>query len=110
MAKTIEFTYNDEDYTLEFTRKVVRDMEAEGFSFRKMNDAPATFMPRLFEGAFRLHHRKIKKELINEIYKHIPDKQDLMEALVEMYNDAVDTLFEEPEESEKNVQWKKSNF
>ena len=67
-------------------------------------------MPRLFEGAFRLHHRKVKKELINEIYKHIPEKQDLMEALVEMYNDAVDTLFEEPEESEKNVQWKKSNF
>ena len=110
MAKTIEFTYNDEDYVLEFTRKTVRDMESEGFSFRKMQDAPATYLPKLFEGAFKCHHRKIKKELVNEIFSRITGKEDLMESLVEMYNSAVDTLFDEPEESEKNVEWKKSNF
>ena len=31
MAKTINFTYEGKDYTLEFTRRTIRQMEDEGF-------------------------------------------------------------------------------
>lgn len=31
MAKQIVFTYEDKEYTLEFTRRTVKQMEDEGF-------------------------------------------------------------------------------
>jgi hypothetical protein len=72
-----------------------------------MREYPMNYYPALFEGAFRCHHRKVKKELINEMYKRFPDKEMLAEKLVEMYSSALDTLFEEPEEDdEKKVEWK----
>lgn len=30
MAKVINFTYNDKDYTLEYTRKTLEKMETDG--------------------------------------------------------------------------------
>lgn len=108
MAKTIEFTYEGETYTLEFTRRTIKDMENEGFSLRALRDMPANTFPKLFAGAFRCHHRKISKELVEKMYKSLSHKEELAEKLAEMYNSALDTLFEEPEEG-KNVEWK-SNF
>ena len=109
MAKTIEITYEGEVYTLEYTRRIVKDMEDGGFSLAAMNNKPVTMFPILFAGAFRCHHRKLRKEKVEEIYNHLVGKEDLAEVLLEMYTEAIDTLFDEPEEGEKNAQWK-SNF
>lgn len=108
MAKRIEFNYNDEHYTLEFTRAVVKRMEDGGFRMRELRDKPVTLLPILFEGAFQAHHKRLKTELVEEIYKEMKDKGGLMEKLIEMYSEPVDTLFEEPSPSEKNVQWEAS--
>lgn len=109
MAKTIEFDYEGEHYILEFTRRTVRDMENEGFSLSAMRNRPMTMYPMLFAGAFKCHHKRTPKDTIDRIYKQLKDKEELAEALATMYNGALDTLFDEPEENEKNVEWK-SNF
>ena len=109
MAKNLTFEIDNTEYTLEFTRRTVKDMESEGFSIRAMRDRPVTLYPVLFAGAFKCHHRGIKKETIDHIYNRLPNKEDLAESLLVMYNSAVDTLFEEPEDNEKKVVWK-TNF
>ena len=61
MAKIIEFDYEGEHYTLEFTRRTVKDMENEGFSLSAMRNRPMTMYPMLFAGAFKCTtsgHRK----------------------------------------------------
>lgn len=109
MAKTISFKFENTEYTLEYSRRTVRDMENEGFSISALRNRPVNMYPVLFAGAFKCHHKGIKKETVERIYKLLPNKEELAEALVTMYNDALDTLFEEPGENEKNVQWK-TNF
>ena len=109
MAKAINFTYDDTDYTLEFTRKTVEQMERANFNIREVRNKPMTTLPTLFTGAFLAHHRWIKQDVIDKIYGKLTDKQDLMEKLIDMYTESVETLFEEPVESEKNVKWE-ANF
>lgn len=105
MSKQLRFTYKGEDFTLEFTRRTVQEMEEKGFRAAEIKDKPATVLPALFEGAFLAHHRFAKKAMIEEIYSKMPNKQDLIGKLAEMYNEPIAALIEEPEESEGNVAW-----
>lgn len=105
MAKTIGFTYEGKDYTLEFTRRTIKQMEDEGFVAKNIDDRPMTLLPALFAGAFKAHHRFVKQDVIDEIYANMPNKDKLIEKLAEMYNEPILTLMEEPEDSAKNVDW-----
>lgn len=105
MAKQIQFTYNDKDYTLEYTRRTIKQMEDEGFVARDIDDKPMTLLPALFSGAFKAHHRFTKQAEIDEIYAHMPNKDKLIERLAEMYNEPIMSLMEEPEDTAKNVEW-----
>ena len=107
MTKQLTFEYNGKDYVLEFTRRTVREMESEGFVASDAVDKPATMFPKLFAGAFKAHHPTEKQSVINEIYKFMPNKKQLMNALAEMYADPVKALLKDPEEDQGNViQWK----
>lgn len=103
MAKQITFSYEGENYTLEFTRKSVERMERNGFDVHEFDRKPMIYLPQLFEGAFMAHHRFLKKDKIDEIYREMPNKDILIAKLAEMYNDPIETLFEEP--TEGNVDW-----
>lgn len=103
----ITFTYNDEDYILEFSRKTVSVLERNGFVIDDVPNKPVTLLPRLFAGAFLMHHPRIKEATINEIFKNIDNKQELIDALIELYNEPLNTMFDEPDDSEKKVTWKK---
>lgn len=105
MAKTINFTYEGKDYTLEFTRRTIRQMEDEGFVARNIDDRPMTLLPALFAGAFKAHHRFVKQETIDAIYANMPNKDKLIEKLAEMYNEPIMSLMEEPADTAKNVDW-----
>lgn len=105
MAKTIGFTYEGKDYTLEFTRRTIKQMEDEGFVAKNIDDRPMTLLPALFAGAFKAHHRFVKQDVIEEIYANMPNKDKLIEKLAEMYNEPILALMEEPEDSAKNVNW-----
>lgn len=105
MAKTIELTYDGTEYKLEFTRNSVREMEREGFVIDDIDRKPMTLLPQLFAGAFKAHHRWVKRDKIDEIYSHMPNKESLVGSLAEMYNEPILTLIEEPDDAEKNVSW-----
>lgn len=105
MAKQIVFEYGDKDYTLEFTRRTIKQMEDEGFVARNIDDRPMTLLPALFAGAFKAHHRFVKQDVIDDIYANMPNKDKLIEKLSEMYNEPIISLMEEPEDAGKNVDW-----
>lgn len=105
MAKQIIFDYNGKEYTLEFTRKSIELMERQGFVASDITEKPMTTLPALFAGAFLAHHRYVKREVIDEIFAKMTNKQELLSKLAEMYNEPLEALMEEPEEDEGNVQW-----
>lgn len=106
MAKQITFTYEDKDYTLEFTRRTVKQMEDEGFVAQDIDSRPMTLLPALFAGAFKAHHRFVKQDVIDKIYEGLPNKEDLIGKLAEMYNEPIMALMEEPDDKKvKNVEW-----
>ncbi len=105
MAKTINFEYNGNEYTLEFTRKSIETMERQGFVIGDIVDKPMLTLPALFAGAFLANHRFMKRKEIDEIYSKMTNREDLLQKLAEMYNEPLEALMEEPEESEGNVEW-----
>lgn len=106
MSKQITFSYEGKPYTLEFTRRTIRQMEQNGFNIQEITIHPMTVLPDFFAGAFRANHKNEKREKIDEIYKNMPDKDKLIEKLVEMYNEPLEALMDEPEEnSAKKVDW-----
>lgn len=105
MAKQLTFTYEGKDYTLEFTRRTVAEMEKRGFIASDITDKPMTTLPALFAGAFLAHHRFVKEDIIDNIYSKLTKKEDLIGKLAEMYNEPILTLVEEPEEAEGNLDW-----
>lgn len=105
MAKQLTFTYDGKDYTLEFTRRTVAEMEKKGFIASNITDKPMTTLPALFAGAFLAHHRFVKEDIINDIYSKLTKKEDLIAKLAEMYNEPILALVEEPEKAEGNLDW-----
>lgn len=105
MAKQLIFTFEDKEYTLEFNRRTVAEMEKKGFIASDITDKPMTTLPALFAGAFLAHHRFVKEDVINNIYTKLTKKEDLIGKLAEMYNEPIMALVEEPEEDKGNVNW-----
>ena len=105
MSKQLNFTYNGKNYCLEFTRRSVEMMENQGFVASDVRDKPAKTLPALFAGAFLAHHRFEKPGVINEIFDHMTNKQELIGKLAEMYNEPINAMLSEPEENEGNVSW-----
>ena len=110
MAK--QLTINDPTtgatYTLEYTRKSVEMLEKNGFIAEDVSRKPMTMLPALFAGAFIAHHRFVKREVIDSIFARLNHKDELLSALVEMYNEPLITLLDEPESEgdEGNLNWK----
>ena len=105
MSKQLRFTYQDKQYTLEYTRKSVEMMEKQGFVATEIKDKPMTTLPALFAGAFLANHRFVKQDVIDEIFSKMTNKTDLIGKLAEMYNEPIMTLIDDPEEAEGNLDW-----
>lgn len=105
MSKQLTFVYEDKEYTLEFTRRTVAEMEKKGFIASEITDKPMSTLPALFAGAFLAHHRFVKQDVIDTIYSKLIQKEELIGALAEMYNEPLMALVEEPEESKGNINW-----
>lgn len=108
MSKQLNFVYNGTEYTLEFTRKSVEQMERDGFVADDIHTKPMTMLPTLFAGAFKTHHRWVKREVIDEIYSKMTNKGELIGKLAEMYNEPILALVDEPAESSENLTWTQS--
>lgn len=108
MSKQLNFEYKGIQYTLEYTRKSVEQMEREGFIAEDIKIKPMSMLPTLFAGAFKAHHRFVKAELIDEIFSKMTNKGELIGTLAEMYNEPIMALIEEPAESSENLNWTQS--
>lgn len=105
MANVINFVFEDREYTLEFTRKSVEQLERQGFNASEIVDRPMSTLPALFAGAFIANHRFVKRDLIDRIFEKMTQRQELIGKLAEMYNAPILALMDEPEENEGNIQW-----
>ena len=85
MAKQLNFEYNGKEYTLEYTRESVKQMEREGFVASDIVAKPMLTLPKLFSGAFKAHHRfDVKQKQIDEIFDLFKNKNALVEKLAEI--------------------------
>ena len=99
MSKQINFTYKGKDYTLEYTRESVKQMEREGFVANDILTKPMLTLPKLFAGAFKAHHKyDTKQKQIDEIFELFNSKQALVEKLAEMYAEPMETLLDDVDE------------
>ena len=112
MATKITVKYQKSEYTLEYSRNAVKQMEQQGFVLDQIGDKPMTMVPLLVYGAFMKHHKGIKRNLVDEIYEHITDKvgdgeNGFIQALLEMYAETVNTLTDNSSVDEGNAAtWK----
>ena len=105
MAKTITVSYDGKDYRLTFTRRSIVKMEEKGFNAAEANKTPISSTMHLFSGAFLANHPTVGEKTIEDIYYHLENKEGLNTALSQLYADAVQSIFAEPEKSEKNATW-----
>lgn len=109
MSTKINISYQDKEYTLEYTRASVKQIEALGFVVSEVEKRPFTMIPILFYGAFVEHH-KISKKYTDEIMENIPDfyeEDGLLPVLIEMYTETVQALTSKKDASKGNaVTWK----
>lgn len=108
--KQLNFTYKDKDYTLEFTRESVRQMEREGFVANDIVTKPMSTLPKLFAGAFKANHRfDTKQKQIDEMFDLFTNKTALVEKLAEMYSEPVEALMDDCSDTKNAIAWE-SNF
>lgn len=105
--KKITFPYKGKEYTLEFNRRSIEKMEANGFDINTAPNTPVTTIRVLFEGAFLMHHPYVDKRVIAEIYDEFTNKQDLLNALIEMYSEPIQALSEDSK-SKNAIRWDKN--
>lgn len=111
MAKQLNFEYEGKEYTLEFTRESIKQMEREGFVAGDVINKPMNTLPKLFAGAFKANHRfDTKQKKIDEIFEKFKNKQALVEKLAEMYSEPMETLMDdEAIEAGNAITWE-ANF
>lgn len=109
MAKRIKIEYDGVKYTLEYSRKTVQVMEEAGFRIDEMDSMPMTMLPKLFSGAFLMHHSRVKQDLVDEIFDAQKGKVKLLHALTELYSEPFKAMFgedgEDEDEDEGNFDW-----
>ena len=108
MANAVTFTYKNVNYILDFDRNTAVLLEQQGFKVENVYEKPNTYIPMLFYNAFAKYHRGIKRNLVDEIYEKMPKKSELVKALVELYLDTGNSLFDEPEGDEGNLTWEQN--
>ena len=107
----IKLNYQGIEYTLAYTRAAVKILESNGFEINSFLEKPMSNIELAFQGAFIKNHPKVSQATIAEIYKHCPNKQDLLMSLYEMISETYNDLFEtDTEDESKNVTWKTVNL
>lgn len=105
MAKQLNFEYKNKEYTLEYTRESVKQMEREGFVAAEITSKPMLTLPKLFAGAFKAHHKfDVKQKQIDEMFDLFTNKFALVEKLAEMYTEPMETLMDDVDEGNA-IKW-----
>lgn len=104
--KTITFTADGADYTLEYTPRSVRKMEQDGFDFTKMESMVISTPYEMFSGAFISRHNYVPKEDRYKMYEMLKNEnengENLLETLSDMLKDEIEYITSKPQ---GNVNW-----
>ena len=84
MNTKINLTYKGVPYTLEYDRMSIKLLEQNGFSVNEFLEKPLSNIEMAFQGAFIKNHRKVSQNVIDEIYKSCPNKENLTNQLLKM--------------------------
>lgn len=103
----IEFEYDGEDYTLEFTAASLKRMEDDGFDFAHIDKRMMSAPEDIFCGAFIANHPRTPIAKRKEIYKEFSESAEdgdatINEVLGQMLSEAV----EEITAHKGNIKWK----
>lgn len=114
MGKTLNFTHNGKDYTLEFTRMSVIATEKMGFRIAGVYETPVSSLSYLWHGAFLAHHPDVsfaeREALLEKISqkkkdaKQDDDKASLLDALLDLYTAPIESLTDE-EHAKNAIEW-----
>jgi hypothetical protein len=107
-AKQLYLTHKGKRYTLEYNRNSIRQMERQGFKINESDNMPMTTVMGLFNGAFLMHHRNIDPQTLDALYDTVPNKENFIAKLSEMYSEPMLALVGEPEGNEGNTTWEAS--
>lgn len=96
-------------YELTFTRDSVEATERAGFQigqYTQMTNLLSNSRA-LFYGSFIARNRGIKRKVVDEMFAHIDEKEELMAALLEMFMDASKSLLatDTEDKTAKNATW-----
>jgi hypothetical protein len=106
MGKKLTINFEKNEYTLEYNRRIVAMLEDKGINQQAIYEKPVKTIPALFAGAFYMHHKNLNGDLIERIYESISDKEGFLQALITMFLEPMESIFEEPA-TEGNASWEK---
>ena len=105
MGKRIEFDYKNKHWTMEYCARTTKEVQQSGFKKEDIGDKSLVMLPLLFYGAFLMHHRGTRKEELDEMLPLFGNKTELFTKLVEMFDEPVEALIDEPEDESVKVSW-----
>lgn len=106
MNTKINLTYKGETYTLEYNRTSVALLENSGFKLEEFLTKPMSNIELAFSAAFLKNHPKLEQSKIDDMFKSLKNKNELIVTLNKMIRESYDSLLEEPEgDDEGNATW-----
>lgn len=95
------------EYTLRYTRRIVKDMERSGITAEKAADALKDATLTAVEGfitdfvapAFRTDQPKMSKDEVIALWQEMPDKDVLIAYLIALFNQPMTALVKNPTET-----------
>lgn len=105
MATTVKIKHEGIEYTLGFTKRTIKIMSESGFTYDKFLADSAIQFGTLFAGAFLWKHRNLRADKIDEIWSAVGDKDGFMPVLIQMYQECIEDLYDEPEDDAKKAVW-----
>lgn len=105
----IDFEYNGSTYIMEFSRRTLEVLENQmGVNVAETirGNVKITDLPKIFKCSLLMHHARMNPGVSDMLYEMMPNKGELLPALVELMAVAANSVFEEPEEG-KVTGWKR---
>lgn len=100
---------NGKEYKLEYNRNALIKMEEMDFNIKEVKSKPLKSITILIRGAFIKNHPDMEEDKIDAIISQIGDLDKLVEALANMYADAMNSIISSNKENTtKNITWGKN--
>jgi len=105
----IKDNIKNKEYKLEYNRYALIQMEEKGFDIKEYEKKPLKSLTILIRGAFIKNHPEMKDNEIDDLISQIGDTEKLVEALAELYADAMNSIVaKKGNENSKNITWGKN--